>query len=154
MTRTRVGTVSGWLRAGVCAALLAVCTSVAAQTTDVPQSWVTYAQLVGHQFEMWLEAGGDASQRLHRYLEARGPDVSADASSPIAIRAWIGANGVVTRVDFATLGSVDADAALRQLLVARALAEAPPPDMLQPLRMRLQLIANPQAAAASDTRTP
>ncbi|CAG9210451.1 hypothetical protein BVI434_2420002 [Burkholderia vietnamiensis] len=47
-----------------------------------------------------------------------------------------------------------AAARARLALAARALAEAPPPDMLQPLRVRLQLIANPQAAAASDTRTP
>ncbi|WP_414133016.1 YbaB/EbfC family DNA-binding protein [Burkholderia territorii] len=121
---------------------------VAAQTADVPQPWINYAQLVGRQFQAWLEADGDAADRLHRYLEERVLNARADAPPPaIVVRAWIGANGAVTRVDFASLGSADADATLRQLLTASPLAEAPPPDMLQPLRVRLRLMPNPGAAA-------
>ncbi|WP_414144162.1 YbaB/EbfC family DNA-binding protein [Burkholderia territorii] len=121
---------------------------VAAQTADVPQPWINYAQLVGRQFQAWLEADGDAADRLHRYLEERVLNARADAPPPaIVVRAWIGANGAVTRVEFASLGSADADATLRQLLTASPLAEAPPPDMLQPLRVRLRLMPNPGAAA-------
>ncbi|WP_417903635.1 YbaB/EbfC family DNA-binding protein [Burkholderia territorii] len=121
---------------------------VAAQTADVPQPWISYAQLVGRQFQAWLEADGDAADRLHRYLEERVLNARADAPQPaIVVRAWIGANGAVTRVDFASLGSADADATLRQLLTASPLAETPPPDMLQPLRVRLRLMPNPGAAA-------
>ncbi|WP_414143744.1 YbaB/EbfC family DNA-binding protein [Burkholderia territorii] len=128
--------------------MLAVCVPVAAQTADVPQPWISYAQLVGRQFQAWLEADGDAADRLHRYLEERVLNARADAPPPaIVVRAWIGANGAVTRVDFASLGSADADATLRQLLTASPLAEAPPPDMLQPLRVRLRLMLNPGAAA-------
>ncbi|WP_414126309.1 YbaB/EbfC family DNA-binding protein [Burkholderia territorii] len=128
--------------------MLAVCVPVAAQTADVPQPWINYAQLVGRQFQAWLEADGDAADRLHRYLEERVLNARADAPPPaIVVRAWIGANGAVTRVDFASLGSADADATLRQLLTASPLAEAPPPDMLQPLRVRLRLMPNPGAAA-------
>ncbi|WP_414133038.1 YbaB/EbfC family DNA-binding protein [Burkholderia territorii] len=128
--------------------MLAVCVPVAAQTADVPQPWINYAQLVGRQFQAWLEADGDAADRLHRYLEERVLNARADAPPPaIVVRAWIGANGAVTRVEFASLGSADADATLRQLLTASPLAEAPPPDMLQPLRVRLRLMPNPGAAA-------
>ncbi|WP_414144382.1 YbaB/EbfC family DNA-binding protein [Burkholderia territorii] len=128
--------------------MLAVCVPVAAQTADVPQPWINYAQLVGRQFQAWLEADGDAADRLHRYLEERVLNARADAPPPaIVVRAWIGANGAVTRVEFASLGSSDADATLRQLLTASPLAEAPPPDMLQPLRVRLRLMPNPGAAA-------
>ncbi|WP_414144245.1 YbaB/EbfC family DNA-binding protein [Burkholderia territorii] len=128
--------------------MLAVCVPVAAQTADVPQPWISYAQLVGRQFQAWLEADGDAADRLHRYLEERVLNARADAPPPaIVVRAWIGANGAVTRVEFASLGSADADATLRQLLTASPLAEAPPPDMLQPLRVRLRLMPNPGAAA-------
>ncbi|WP_414134977.1 YbaB/EbfC family DNA-binding protein [Burkholderia territorii] len=128
--------------------MLAVCVPVAAQTADVPQPWINYAQLVGRQFQAWLEADGDAADRLHRYLEERVLNARADAPPPaIVVRAWIGANGAVTRVEFASLGSADADATLRQLLTASPLTEAPPPDMLQPLRVRLRLMPNPGAAA-------
>ncbi|WP_414137303.1 YbaB/EbfC family DNA-binding protein [Burkholderia territorii] len=128
--------------------MLAVCVPVAAQTADVPQPWINYAQFVGRQFQAWLEADGDAADRLHRYLEERVLNARADAPPPaIVVRAWIGANGAVTRVEFASLGSADADATLRQLLTASPLTEAPPPDMLQPLRVRLRLMPNPGAAA-------
>ncbi|CAB3748869.1 hypothetical protein LMG29660_01027 [Burkholderia puraquae] len=53
------------------------------------------------------------------------------------------------RVEFASLGDPDADATLRQLLTAGPLAEPRLPDMLQPLRVRLRLAANPDAAAAA-----
>ncbi|UEP31359.1 MULTISPECIES: YbaB/EbfC family DNA-binding protein [unclassified Burkholderia] len=150
MTRRWEGTISGWLRACLYACVLAACVPVAAQTTDVPQPWISYAQLVGRQFQAWLEADGDAADRLHRYLEARVLNASADAPPPaIVVRAWIGANGAVTRIEFASLGSADADATLRQLLTASPLAEAPPPDMLQPLRVRLRLTPNPEAAAGA-----
>ncbi|WP_244105334.1 hypothetical protein [Burkholderia cepacia] len=78
--------------------------------------------------------------------------LNASAAAPppaIVVRAWIGPNGAVTRVDFASLGDPDADATLRQLLTAGPLAEPPPPDMLQPLRVRLRLAPNPDAAAAA-----
>src|SRR5689334_6227530 len=68
-----------------------------AQTTDVPQQWITYAQLVGRQFQGWLEADGDAADRLHRSLEARVLNARADSPPPaLVVRAWIGANGAVT----------------------------------------------------------
>ena len=100
--------------------------------------------------QAWLEADGDAADRLHRYLEARVLNASAETPPPaIVVRAWIGTNGAVTRVEFASLGNPDADATLRQLLTAGPLAEPPPPDMLQPLRVRLRLAPNPDAAAAA-----
>ncbi|KVL27093.1 hypothetical protein [Burkholderia sp. MSMB1835] len=142
---------SGWLGAIVVASALAAGAAPAvAQTADVPQAWLRYGQLAGQQFQTWLEADGDAADRLHRYLETRVLNARADAPPPaIVVRAWIGANGVVTRVEFASLGDPDADATLRQLLTAGPLSEPPPPDMLQPLRVRLRLAPNPDAAAAA-----
>ncbi|WP_034185226.1 MULTISPECIES: hypothetical protein [Burkholderia] len=151
MKRTQEWGASGWLRAIVVACALAVCaTSAAPQTADVPQAWIRYGQLAGRQFQTWLEADGDAADRLHRYLETRVLNAHADAPPPaIVVRAWIGANGAVTRIEFASLGDPDADATLRQLLTAGPLSESPPPDMLQPLRVRLRLAPNPDAAAAA-----
>ncbi|WP_204356147.1 YbaB/EbfC family DNA-binding protein [Burkholderia sp. JP2-270] len=152
MKRMQEWGASGWMRAIVVAFALAVCAApAAAQMADVPQTWIRYGQLAGQQFQAWLEADGDAADRLHRYLEARVLNASADAPPPaIVVRAWIGANGAVTHVEFASLGDPDADATLRQLLTAGGpLAEPPPPDMLQPLRVRLRLAPNPDAAAAA-----
>lgn len=151
MKRMQEWGASGWLRRIVVAwALVGCAVPAVAQTADVPQAWIRYGQLAGQQFQTWLEADGDAADRLHRYLEARVLNARADAPPPaIVVRAWIGANGAVTRVEFASLGDPDADATLRQLLTAGPLAEPPPPDMLQPLRVRLRLAPNPDAAAAA-----
>ncbi|NTZ84678.1 YbaB/EbfC family DNA-binding protein [Burkholderia metallica] len=152
MKRMRKRGASGWLGAivVVVSVLAGGAAPAVAQTADVPPTWIRYGQLAGQQFQTWLEADGDAADRLHRYLETRVLNARADAPPPaIVVRAWIGANGVVTRVEFASLGDPDADATLRQLLTAGPLAEPPPPDMLQPLRVRLRLAPNPDAAAAA-----
>ncbi|HEF5873251.1 TPA: YbaB/EbfC family DNA-binding protein [Burkholderia cenocepacia] len=151
MKRMRKRSASGWLGAILVASVLVAGVAPAvAQTADVPPTWIRYGQLAGQQFQTWLEADGDAADRLHRYLETRVLNARAGAPPPaIVVRAWIGTNGVVTRVEFASLGDADADAALRQLLTAGPLAEPPPPDMLQPLRVRLRLAPNPDAAAAA-----
>ncbi|CAB3761893.1 MULTISPECIES: hypothetical protein [Burkholderia] len=149
MKRMQAWWASKWGRALAVASALGVgAAPAAAQTADVPQAWLRYGQLAGQQFQAWLEADGDAADRLHRYFETRVLNASADAPLPaIVVSAWIGANGAVTRVEFASLGDTDADATLRQLLTAGPLAEPPPPDMRQPLRVRLRLAPNPDAAA-------
>ncbi|MBN3785261.1 YbaB/EbfC family DNA-binding protein, partial [Burkholderia sp. Ac-20345] len=120
MKRMQEWSASGVWRTIVVAWALAVCTVAAvAQTVDVPPTWIRYGQLAGQQFQTWLEGDGDAADRLHQYLEARVLNASADAPPPaIVVRAWIGANGAVTRVEFASLGDPGADATLRQLLTA------------------------------------
>lgn len=129
-------------------------THACAQTADaaasvpssVPQAWLRYAQLVSTQFQTSLEADNDASKQLHQYLEERIVNATADAPPPaIVVRAWIGESGAVSKLQFDSLGNDAADAALRTLLIEHALPEPPPADMLQPLRVRLRLVANPEA---------
>ncbi len=129
-----------------------------AQTADVPAassippSWMRYAQLASTQFQTSLEADNDASAQLHQYLEDRVVNATADAPPPaIVVRAWIGERGAVSRIQFESLGDERADAALRDLLMAHPLPEPPPPDMLQPLRVRLRLVANPEAARGASS---
>jgi len=133
--------------------LVLSCTTLAwGQAPAVPQPWIAYAQLTGRQFQAWLEADDDAANQLHQYLEDRILNAKGDAPpAAIVIRAWIGADGTVTKVAFDSLGDPKADAILRGLLTRRAMSEPPPPDMLQPLRVRLHLEANPQADSASGT---
>lgn len=149
--RNQMNRAGGAAAAFVVAWALVTGTPASAQTADVPQTWVSYAQLVGRQFQGWLEVDGDAADSLHAYLEDRVVHATADAPPPaIVVRAWIGADGTVTRVEFDTLGNASADAALRKLLTAAGpLTEPPPPDMRQPLRVRLRLTPNPDAEGAA-----
>lgn len=140
-----------WRRLG--AAMVAVLAglpgiSARAATSDVPPSWVAYARLVGQQFQSWIEADDPEADRFHRYLDSRmGKTGSASLASPtILVRAWIGPDGTVTRVLFDSLGDAQADATLRVLLSAHRLSDPPPSGMRQPLRVRLHIEPNPDAA--------
>jgi hypothetical protein len=79
-----------------------------------------------------------AATRLHAFLDAQAaatPD--ADPPAPV-VRLWIDRHGVVSRVEFASLGDAQADRNLRQLMMLRPFG-APPRDMRQPLILRLTL---------------
>lgn len=139
-----------WRRLG--AAVVAVLAgmpgiSARAETADVPQSWVAYAQLVGQQFQAWIEADDPDADRFHQFLDTRmsetGPGIRP--LSAVLVRAWIGSDGRVTRVSFDSLGDPKADATLRTLLTAHPVPNPPPPDMRQPLRVRLHIQPNPDA---------
>ncbi|PQV46086.1 YbaB/EbfC family DNA-binding protein [Paraburkholderia sp. BL21I4N1] len=121
-------------------------TLAVAQSLDVPQPWIDYAQRVGRQFQTSLEANDDAANQFHQFLEDRVLNAKADAPPPaLVVRAWIGADGAVTKVQFDSLGDPQADATLQQLLTVHPISGAPPVDMRQPLRVRLRLTANPDA---------
>lgn len=140
-----------WRRLG--AAMVAMLTGLPgmparAAATDIPPSWVAYAQLVGQQFQSWIEADDPEADRFHQYLDVRMSE--ADATHPplstILVRAWIGPDGSVTRVLFDSMGDARADAALRGLLAGHPLRDPPPPGLRQPLRVRLHIQPNPDAA--------
>lgn len=128
----------GWRhRLAAVLAVLSLGGSAAAQT--VPASWKSYAGLVGQQFQAWLMDDDDVAYRLHKFLEDRTIGATDEPPGPLLIKVWIGAQGQVTRLDFPSLGSAQADGDLRQLLTASPLSEPPPPDMRQPLTLRLNL---------------
>lgn len=110
-----------------------------AQPDAVPASWRSYAGLVGQQFQAWLMGDDDVAYRLHKFLEDRLVSATEEPPGPLTIKVWIGPEGQVTRLDFPSLGAPDADADLRQILTANPLSEPPPPDMRQPLMLRLNL---------------
>ena len=62
-------------------------TAVAAQPAAVPQHWVSYAQLLGNQFQAWL--GDDANPAVVRVHELMGgPKDAGDAVPPPRSRWW------------------------------------------------------------------
>ncbi|WCM18142.1 YbaB/EbfC family DNA-binding protein [Paraburkholderia bryophila] len=140
---------SGWTALVAVACTLFWSVQAAAQALDVPQPWLDYAQRVGQQFQASLEANDEAANQFHQFLEDRVLNAKADAPPPaLVVRAWIGADGAVTKLQFDSLGDPQADATLRQLLSEHPVAGTPPADMRQPLRVRLRLTANPQAGEA------
>ena len=61
--------------------------SAAAQTTDVPQTWIAYAQIVGEQFQRSLEAYDDTANELHAFLEDRMQHAPSDTiPSTVTVR--------------------------------------------------------------------
>jgi hypothetical protein len=131
-------------------ALLMTCMPFAqAVAQTIPQPWISYAQLAGRQLQASLEGDDDATNQLHQFLEDRILNAKGDKPPPaLVVRAWIGPNGALTRVEFDSLGDPKADALLRGMLMANPITEPPPPDMRQPLRVRLHLEENPDAPAA------
>jgi hypothetical protein len=134
--------IAAWLMA-----LVMACMPFAqAAAQGIPQPWISYAQLAGRQMQASLEGDDDATNQLHHFLEDRILNAKGDAPPPaLVVRAWIGANGAITRVEFDSLGDPKADALLRGLLMANPITEPPPSDMRQPLRVRLHLEENPDA---------
>jgi len=139
-----------WRRLG--AAVMAMLTGMPvaqsyAATTDVPSSWVAYAQLVGQKFQTWIESDDADAARFQQYLDARMTVRNADSlpMPTILIQAWIGPDGRVADVRFDSLGDAQADATLRELLTTHSISSAPPRDMRQPLRVRLSIGPNPEA---------
>jgi len=121
-----------------------------AQPPEIPPSWISYAQRVGGQFQTRLEADDVAANQLHRFLENKASQTSGTEPSPaILIRAWIGLDGAVTKVDFDSLGDAKADGILRSLLCTQKMNEPPPPGMRQPLRVRLRMEPNPNQEGAA-----
>jgi hypothetical protein len=133
---------------GLAAALLTLLGGAAhASDTAVPPAWISYAEAVGRQFQMLIEAedsdnaptSADAI-RFRHYLDARRVRFHGTRTElTIVVAAWIGADGQVTRVEFDSLGDRGADSALRGLLMASLTPGAPPRDMRQPLRVRLRV---------------
>lgn len=119
------------------------------QPGAAPAAWVHYAQDAGQRFAISLGKEDSGTDRLQQALAAR-PEASAAEPTPIEVLvfAWIAKDGAVTRVAFDTLGTVQVDEALREVLATVKL-QAPPPDMLQPLRVRLRLAPRPEAPAGT-----
>jgi hypothetical protein len=93
---------------------------------EIPQTWLVYAGQAGQSLSAWLSSD-------------RPPP-------PVAVAIWIGVDGTVTRADGPFPEGSSAKADLHDLLVGHRLPSSPPPDMLQPLRLRLQLEPAPTDA--------
>lgn len=127
----------GGLGLGLLSAAPAVAQSTPGQ--PVPGHWLSYAQSVSLAFQDRLgDPTSDSVQRLHAWMQARLLQ-SEQAAPALVVRLWVTPQGGIERLEFDSLGQAQADADLRQLLVADPLPEPPPRDMRQPLVLQLTL---------------
>jgi hypothetical protein len=103
-----------------------------------PPHWTQFAKLVRYRFEDWMGADDEVGNRFRAYLrEHRGKEDGPPHM--LEVRAWLNPDGTVEKVTFPPLNNTQADADLRKILTRGNVGEAPPPEMLQPLRLRLML---------------
>ena len=114
----------------------------AAPRSDIPAHWMSYAQLVSNQFQVWLHDADSADAvLLHSWIERYALAHDGQPPAPVVVRARVSMSGEVTALNLSSTGNPDADQWLETLLLGRQLTEAPPRDMPQPLVLRLNLAA-------------
>ncbi|KAF0804973.1 hypothetical protein A167_03595 [Alcanivorax sp. S71-1-4] len=114
----------------------------AAPQSDIPPHWMSYAHLVGNQFQVWLHDTDNADAvLLHDWIERYTLAHEGQPPAPVVVRASVSAAGEVTTLQMSSTGNPNADQWLDALLRGRQLTEAPPRDMPQPLVLRLNLAA-------------
>lgn len=67
---------------------------------------------------------------------------------PLLVKLWIGRDGTITRMELPPLSDQQVNQGLQGLLIGRHLSP-PPPDMLQPLRIAIQLHVKKRSAGKS-----
>ncbi len=106
--------------------------------SKAPPHWTQFAKLVRFRFEDWMGADDEVCNRFRAYLrEHRGKEDGPPQM--LEVRAWLNPDGTVEKVTFPALNNAQADADLRKILTRGNVGEPPPPEMLQPLRLRLTL---------------
>lgn len=133
---------------GLFAAVGAATSVAAAPASDyrsaasAPAAWQDYARQLQGRFQQRLAAADDGARRFQEDMVKR---VEGAAASPLMliVQVWILPSGKIERIEFDGLDDDSVMINLRALL-AGSEAGAPPPDMLQPLHLRLSLRAKDQ----------
>jgi hypothetical protein len=101
-----------------------------------PHAWVVYAQKSTQTITGWLNGDAAPGPRLRDSVFARASQ-QGQAPQPLLLSLWLGKDGAVTRVEFASLGDDQADKDLRTLLLGHRLTR-PPKNILMPMRLKVQ----------------
>jgi hypothetical protein len=106
-----------------------------------PAAWLRYAEEATQTITGWIGEPDGPGARFHAYFDQTRP--AADRpSAPLTVAVWVKPDGTIERIDFAPFVHEAANSDLRAALVGRRLA-APPPDMLLPMRIAVQLMPAP-----------
>lgn len=112
-----------------------------------PAAWVAYADQVNARVTAWLGSDDETATRLRAYVDGTRP--SPDAAAPtLALRLWVTPAGVIERIAFTPFADAAANADLEALLVGKPIGAPPPRDMVQPLRLALDVVPAPATANA------
>lgn len=103
--------------------------------TSAPAAWLEFATNLQAQFQQRLAADDPDARKFREFMTKRE---GREGPLKLVVRTWILPSGKVGQIEFDGLDDDHVAATLRTLLVAIDTA-APPPDMLQPLRLRLSL---------------
>lgn len=106
--------------------------------TEAPAAWNEFAGNLRARSEASLRADDEVARRFQIALEKLKSAGGGSPSAMLAVKVWIAPSGHVERVSFAPLADANADADLK-ILLTRVVADAPPADMLQPIRLKLSL---------------
>ncbi len=133
-----LGAVTGLFGASFGAKTPAAAQNVEYRAVSVaPASWQEFAKQVQIRFQQRFAADDEGAAKFRDYLTKRASDGNAKALKP-AVRVWVLPNGKVERLEFDGLDDDDVAVNLRAVLM-RGGVGTPPPDMLQPLHLRLSL---------------
>jgi len=138
-----LGTVAGLFTAG----LGAETSSAAAQNSDyrsataAPSAWQEFAKQLQSRFQQRLAADDATARKFQDYLAKHAGGKGATPRT-LVVRTWILPDGKMERVEFEGLDDAAVAVDLRAVLVGGDVGAQPPPDMLQPLRLRLSLRPN------------
>lgn len=149
---SRIGRMALKLASALVGGAAAASAPVVAQSVapeEAPSEWLAYAETATQTVTGWLQATSEQATRLRVYLDATRP-APDQPTTPVLLKIWIDAGGVVSRIDNAPFAHAEANADIRALIVGQKLPASPPRNMLLPLRVLIQL---PPAPPSPGERT-
>lgn len=128
----------------------AASSSRAISPEQAPAEWVAYAETATRAIAGWLSAETPPAPRIRAVLD-QGRPTPDQPVPPLVLKVWVGRDGAITRVEFASLSDTQADQDLDGLLIGKRLAP-PPRGMRLPMRIALQLEPKRRPACSTGSR--
>ena len=111
---------------------------------QAPPAWIAYAQTVSTAVQARLESDEPIAVRLRTYLNQL-PGAAESQGTDLKIAFWIDGKGKISRIEHAPFASAEPNDDLQALMVGLTMPQAPPKDMLLPLRLSIRIKSKPAA---------
>lgn len=105
---------------------------------NVPPTWTQFAKLLRYRFEERLSSDDPISARFRVYLTAQAR-ASDGPPATLIVSVWIRSDGAIDRLVFDPFRDAGATKDFIAILTRGRIGEAPPPDMVQPVRLKFNL---------------
>lgn len=123
---------------GVAPAALGAAAPQAVSPDAAPPGWLAYAEMTSLRIQARLESDEPAALRLRAYV-LQSPDGGKPAGMDLKIAVWLDDSGTITRINHTPLGEAQVNEDLEALFLGLRMAEAPPTNMLLPLRLAVHI---------------